>query len=106
MKNAVIILVLVLAGWFVINRMNTQPQKPDNTVTQYADNLEQSEKSAVEAAAAANLAVARAALSRFKNSEGRIPSSAEEMVELNYLDRIPQHVKYDTKSGSFEKEIK
>ena len=102
MKNVVIILVLVLAGWFVISRMNTQPQKPDNTVTQYADNLATSEEKAEEAAATVNLTIARAALSRFKNSEGRIPNSMEEMVELNYLDRAPKYVKYDPKSGSME----
>lgn len=106
MKNVLIVLIAVIALWFVISRMNKTPQNTDNAATQYADNLKQSEERAVEAAATANLAIARAALSRFKNSEGRIPNSAEEMVELNYLDRIPQYVRYDEKSGSFEKEIK
>ncbi len=105
MKNVLIVLIGVIALWFVISRMNTSPEKADNAATQYADNLKKSEERAVEAAAKANLTIARAALSRFRHSEGRIPNNAEEMVELKYLDRIPKYVRYDSRTGSFEADM-
>lgn len=106
MRKMLIVLIAIVALWFVISRMNTAPRQPDNAATQYADNLKRSEEKAVASVAAANLVIARTALLRFKGSEGRLPRSAEEMVELKYLDRVPEYVKYDPQTGSFEKDIR
>lgn len=99
MKNLVIIVLIIAAAGFVY--INYVPKsKPDNAVTQYADNLKTSVDKAEDAKNAANLAVLKEAISQFKSSQNRNPDSLQELVQKGFLSSIPAgDYDYDKNTG-------
>ena len=80
MKNFLIIAAVIIAAWFIYS--NYMPkEKPNNAVTQYADNLKTSVDKTEDAKKTANLATLRDAISQFKSSENRNPESLQELVQ-------------------------
>ncbi len=101
MKKFVVILVLILAGWFVYTKFAPKETKENNAVISYADNLKTSEEKASAAKNTADVAVLQNAVNSFKGAEGRYPATLQELVEKNYIGRVPSgDYKYDALSGS------
>ena len=99
MKNFLIIAAVIIAAWFIYS--NYMPkEKPNNAVTQYADNLKTSVDKTEDAKKTANLATLRDAISQFKSSENRNPESLQELVQKGFLSSIPSgNFDYDNKTG-------
>lgn len=102
MKNIIIIACIIVAGWFIYTNFMPK-EKPNNTVTRYADNLKTSEDKAEDAKNTANLAVIRAAITQFKGSENRNPEDLQELVKKGYLSGVPAgNFDYDKNTGEIK----
>jgi len=101
MKNFLVIIILVVAIWFVYNKiMENQPKKESNAFTNYTDNLKKSEDKAKAVENTANLTVIKQAISSYKNTEGKYPASLNDLVAKNYIDHIPYaDFSYDPNTG-------
>ena len=84
MKNLFYILIAFLAGW-VIYANFFQPEKEQNVVTDYTDNLKKSVDKAQDAKVTANLVIIKSAVRNFKNSKGRNPKDLHELIKAGYL---------------------
>jgi type VI protein secretion system component VasK len=102
MRNLIIIAAVIIAAWFIYS--NYMPkEKPNNVVTQYADNLKTSVDKAEDAKKTANLAIVRDAITQFKSSENRNPESLQELVQKGFLSSIPSgNYDYDKNTGEIK----
>lgn len=99
MKNIIIILVVVVAGWFIIKQFAPQG-KPDDAITKYGNTMKQSEEKALDASAAANAAILQGAVNSFKGTHGRYPENLQELVEKGFMPRVPSgDFTYDAENG-------
>lgn len=99
MKNIIIILVLVVAGWFMIKQFSPKG-KPDDAITKYGNTMKESEEKAETAAITANAAVLQGAVNSFKGSHGRYPENLQELVDKGFMQRVPSgDFTYDSETG-------
>jgi predicted transcriptional regulator of viral defense system len=100
MKNIIIILILVAAGWFLISRFAPDTLKPSKTIINAGASLKNDEDRAKDAANIANKVTIQNAVNSFKMAENKYPSSLQDLVEKKYLDRIPSgEWKYNAETG-------
>ena len=99
MKNIIIVLVIVIAGVFLIKQFAPKG-KPDDAITKYGGSLKQSEEKAEAAAVTANTAILQGAVNSFKGSHGRFPDNLQELVDKGFMQRIPSgDFSYDSENG-------
>lgn len=98
MKNLVIVIIIALVGWFIYTQFKTE-KKPDNTVTQYTENLKTSRDKADEAKDIANTAIVKSAIDQFRGTQGRYPDNLEELVTKGFISKVPQGIQYDKATG-------
>ena len=102
MKNIIIVIIIILAGWFAWTMMKPG-QKPDNAVTRRAGALKESKEKAKTARDTANKTVVKSAISMFHIKEKRYPKSLNELVEKGYLPNVPKGVfEYDPETGKMK----
>ncbi len=102
MKNILIIIIALAAGWFAWTMMKPA-QEPDNAVTRSAGALSQSKEKAERARDTANKTVVKSAITMFHAKEKRYPENLQELVEKGYLSNVPKGVfEYDPQTGKIE----
>jgi hypothetical protein len=99
MRNFLIVLVIALIGWIIFAKF-IKPVKvavmPTPTVP-YAGKVMIDKANAAKTAS--NIEQVNTAVRSFYATEARNPSSLQELVEKQYMDRIPAGVNYDPSTG-------
>ena len=100
MKNILIIVVVLVIGWFTYKFIKESNQRqPDNAATRYADTLAKDEQKAQQAVDDARIELIRRAVSSYNSALGKYPASLDELVQKGYIQSYPQGLKYDPATG-------
>jgi ABC-type microcin C transport system permease subunit YejB len=100
MKNLIIVLIIVVAGWFIVKQIAPKA-KPDDVITKYGNTLKTDEDKAKAAAFTADAAILQGAVNSYRASNGKAPESLQELVEKGFLSHIPPgDFTYDAGTGA------
>ncbi len=100
MKNLIIILIIVVAGWFIIKQIAPKG-KPDDAITKYGNTLKNDEDKAKAAAATADVAILQGAVTSYRASNGKFPDTLQELVDKGFLSHMPSgDFTYDAGTGA------
>ena len=100
MRNAIIAIVLLALGIFLIARFAPNTFKPGTSIVKAGNDLKASEDKAKETGDLANRVTLQNAVNSFKMSESRYPSNLQELIDKKYIDRMPAgDWKYNPETG-------
>jgi hypothetical protein len=87
-----LLISLAIAGWLSVKQL--KPEGEDSKST-----AERAIHSTKRMQGKVQLTAAAAAIRTFKAMEGRLPDNLEELEELDYIDRAPSGIEYDSETG-------
>lgn len=94
-----LIYVAVAIGLIYVGIKYFAGSGPSTQVTETVGKLKQSEVKALSAKSASHLIQMRAAVQNFRVTEGRLPSSLQELKEYDYIGSVPRGLSYDSSTG-------
>ena len=100
MKKILIIVIIAVAGWFVVQKFMPQLLKPSSTIINAGNSLKNDEDRAKAAAVTADRAIIQSAILQYRGMQGSNPATLQDLVDKKYLGSIPAgDWKYNAETG-------